>query len=87
MESILVDFLHKLITPDVRSRMGCGKRKGQEILDHPLFADIDLAALYLKQVRPPLIPAFVPPEQEIPRGNFETPVSRYCVIRKEFKDF
>ena len=84
MEQVLVDFLHKLITPDVRMRLGCGRRKGQEVLDHQLFAEIDLPALYLKQVLPPLIPVFMPPEQEVPRGNFDIPIS---LQQEEFKDF
>ena len=52
------DFILRLLRKRPEERLGSGAAEGQEVKDHPIFKNIDWAALEKRQVQPPFKPKF-----------------------------
>lgn len=50
------DLLSKLIERDPAKRLGSSPRDGNDIMEHPFFADIDFKKLKHKEIPPPFVP-------------------------------
>ncbi|CAH2245543.1 serine threonine- kinase N2 isoform X2 [Pelobates cultripes] len=50
-------IIKQLLTKKVKARLGASKKDAQDVKEHPFFEQIDWAALLLKNVMPPFVPA------------------------------
>lgn len=62
MSDVAKDFISKLLIKDKTKRLGALGR-GEEVLAHPFFKDINLEKLLQKQIKAPFLPKCPEPEE------------------------
>ena len=93
----MMDLIVKLLEKDKNKRLGSGKDDWFEVLQHPVFKDIDISKLEKKEIEPPFKPSIsktdlskyfnvdeskaVMDDTYIPREN------RKIVQQSDFSDF
>ncbi|KAJ3039185.1 RAC-gamma serine/threonine-protein kinase [Rhizophlyctis rosea] len=50
------DLITKLLNRNPMRRLGCGEKKGKEVLGHGFYSSVDFGRLYRKEIEPPFKP-------------------------------
>jgi len=71
------DLVTQLLNKDCSARLCSGETGGEELMNHPFFADIDWAQLDAKAIPPPFVPVI---KSETDTSNFDTFFTKEAAI-------